>query len=344
MINVPVLIPAYNPDRALIDLVKRLLDKKFPHIIVVNDGSHEASSYVFETLETIEHCAVLTHSTNQGKGCALKTGFDYFYDNFPESPGIVTADADGQHTPADILKVADTLIANPDCLIIGTRTFSGSVPFRSMFGNTLTRYVFFLFVGKKIRDTQSGLRGIPKKYIPDFLKLKGDRYEFEINVLISTKSKSIDIIEPEITTVYIDDNRSSHFNPVVDSIRIYLLLIKFAVSSCMAALIDFIVFVLCFRISNNILVSISIARIISCHVNFLYNKQWVFDSKSHFTVSLIKYYALVILIGSLSYTFIKYAQLYLNMNVIVSKIIIEILLFSMSFTIQRDYIFYKKTE
>ncbi|MFA5161741.1 MAG: hypothetical protein WC421_05805 [Elusimicrobiales bacterium] len=154
------------------------------------------------------------------KGRALKTGFDYFLANFGGVPGIVTADADGQHRPEDILRIANAMGKNPGCLVLGTRAFSGYVPLRSLLGNIISRFLFGL-AGVKVSDTQTGLRGIPADEIPGLLRLGGERYEFETAMLFSLKCRGVRFVEENIATVYADNNNSSHFNPLKDSMKVY---------------------------------------------------------------------------------------------------------------------------
>jgi putative flippase GtrA len=256
---------------------------------------------------------------------------------------VVTADGDGQHQPADILEVAKTLEENPDKLIMGVRKLGRRIPFRSLFGNVLTRFVFSFLVGKKITDTQSGLRGIPRTFIPKILALKGERYEYEINMLISTKIDGVKIMETPIDTIYIEDNKASHFNPLVDSMRIYFLLFRFLFSSLFSAFIDFIVFITVYHFSTSILLSITAARSISGVVNFLINKKVVFKAKSKPYLTLSKYVLVLIIRAGISYMLIYNGVYYLNIDVIGAYVLVESSLFIVNFAIQRDFVFYSET-
>lgn len=339
-LDIPVLIPAYNPDERMVSLVRQLRDLGFHRFVIVNDGSQAASSDIFEELKS--GCTITTHAVNLGKGRALKTGFNLCYTLFPDAPGLVTVDADGQHTPGDVRRVADALSRHPDKIVIGVRTFSGDTPWRSLIGNVATRYLFQLLIGKKVSDTQSGLRGIPRALLPEMLRLGGEKYDYEMNLLIYSKRKFIDILEVPIRTIYIDNNRASHFNACLDSLIIYYLLFKFAFSSVLAGVLDTIIFYLCIRSSLSIATSVLVARPISSAVNFLLNKRYVFESKKHFQRAIIEYYALVCLVGFLSYLSILALHRGLGMNIIVSKVISETALFLLSFLVQRDLIFQRK--
>ena len=226
--NSVILIPAYEPDEKLIYLVDDLLSLSFYKIIIVNDGSSKKCSYVFDKIKEAFNCMVIDHLENKGKGLALKTGMKEILRMDNDIIGCITVDADGQHLPKDILKMREALENNKHSLILGCRDFlSEKVPIKSKIGNVITRALFKSITRKYISDTQTGLRAIPKEYIERFCALCGDKYEFEINMLMDACRSNIDIQEIPIDTVYIDDNRSSHFKPFMDSFKICKEIFKF---------------------------------------------------------------------------------------------------------------------
>ncbi len=338
MVNIAVLIPAYNPEESLLLLVAALIKLDFPQIVVVNDGSEPSCRGIFDKLAGMKNCHVVHHAVNLGKGRALKSGFNYCSVNFPELFGIVTADADGQHLPDDIRKVSTEFVGHPRSLVIGARTFAKGTPLRNLLGNIITRYIFWLLIGEKLSDTQSGLRCVPMDIVPGLIGLEGERYEYEMNMLISTKKSRISIREVEISTVYIENNRSSHFNPFIDSMKIYFLLLRFAFSSLFASSIDFIIFTAVYLFRRNILIAFILARLVSGCVNFLVNKSLVFHNREGAIAPLVKYFALFVALGALSFLCIR-TMAGFGINVIVAKIATESVLFLASFTIQRDFIF-----
>ncbi len=336
--NIPVLIPAYNPDKTFLSVATGLIDLGVEHIVVVDDGSGPESKFIFDELRNMKQCHVLQHAVNLGKGRALKTGLNHIYLRFKEATGVITVDADGQHLPEDVLKVAEAFLKHPDNLVIGVRKFGKGTPLRSLLGNGITQNIFRLLVGKKVSDTQSGLRCLPANKIPHLITLEGERYEYEMNMLISTRMIGLEILEEEITTVYLDQNRSSHFNPLIDSMKIYFLLLRFTFSSFFASLIDFIIFVTVLRAYNDIFISIVSARIVAGHVNFFVNRRLVFHNNGHILITIMKYYLLFIVMGYLSFISIR-TLADIGMNVIAAKIVTETLLFFAGFAIQRDFIF-----
>jgi glycosyltransferase involved in cell wall biosynthesis len=338
--TIPILIPAYEPNSLLLDLIDRLIESGTYNIIVIDDGSGPGSREIFTEIKRNKYCQLCSHAVNMGKGRAIKTGLNFALINYPELSGIVTADADGQHLPEDILKVQKKLFEYPENLIIGCRKFNEKIPFRSKLGNKITKTVFHLLTGIKVSDTQTGLRGIPSRYIPECLKMDGEKYEYEINMLISCGKNGISLKEVPIDTIYIDQNRSSHFNPVLDSLKIYFVLFRFLLSSLSTSLIDFIVFIICSGSGMNILLSTITARIIAGNYNFMVNKKIVFKSHSNVSRSFVKYWLLVLMLGSLSYLGILTLVNYLNINLLLSKALVETLLFIVSFSVQRDLVFY----
>jgi len=299
--SISVLIPAYNPGVSLLDLVESLQTKGFGSIIVVDDGSNKSSQSIFCTLESNKSSFVLRHSVNMGKGRALKTGMNYFYLTRPNDIGLVTVDADGQHVIEDIVKVTERFLKNQKALVIGSRQFDKRTPLRSLLGNIVTRYVFGMLVGKKVSDTQSGLRCIPKKLQSTLIVTSGERYEYEMNVLIMAKENSVNILEEPISTIYIDGNKSSHFSPIIDSMKIYFLIIRFSFSSIFAGILDLALFGLTYSLSKNILTSIVVARLISGNINFVINKKLVFHNNNNVTGTILKYYILFVIMGYIAF-------------------------------------------
>ena len=238
--DVVALIPALNPAEGLIDVAKELNRAGFFHLVVVDDGSTKPSRSIFNRLESLSFITILRHAVNLGKGAALRTGLNHIYFRFPNTIGVVTVDADGQHQPKDAARVANALRVSPSDLVLGARSFRRDVPTRSKFGNSLTSALFKILVGQSITDTQTGMRGIPRNFIPQLLRTKARGYEFELDMLLICKQSGVLIQEVRIETIYIDNNRASNFHPIFDSMRIYFVLFHFIWAAWTAALIDYL--------------------------------------------------------------------------------------------------------
>jgi len=342
VVNVPrvvVLIPAFNPGSSLLEIVQHLASLGFRDFVVVNDGSQPESEWIFQRLAAREGCVVLRHAVNLGKGRALKTGLNHFLLHFPDQRGVVTVDADGQHTAQDAAAIACAMAERPQQLILGTRTFSGKIPLRSLMGNLVTRYLLGLLTGRRLRDTQSGLRGIPRGAAPMLLRLEGERYEYEMNVLLEAPREGFGIFEAPISTVYFDGNRSSHFNPLRDSMRIYFVLLRFSFSSLLAAAVDLGGFAAAYYLTGGLLGSLLAARLASSLLNFFLNKEFVFHSRVASAASLLKYYLLVGFIAILSYLLIRGLTEKFGVPVMAAKILVDTLLWLVTFAVQRIFVF-----
>ena len=355
--NYAVILPSLKPTEKLLQVVEGVKAQGFSQIVVVDDGSGPDYADWFKKAAE-EGCTVLTHQVNRGKGAALRTAYQWLLENRPEISGVVTADADGQHLPKDIYAcAADCDAAGKDFkgIVLGCRDFSQpDVPFKSRNGNRITRGVFRTLCGIKISDTQTGLRAFPMSVMEFMLRIGGDRYEYETNVLLEVKRAGYDFREVTITTVYEDNNKGSHFRPLRDGWRIYKLIFKFMLSSGASTLVDYAAFYLAMLLLSNvlgghrILVCTVIARAISSFINFTMNKQLVFTCRTAYRKTLLRYYALCIpqmllsagllwcittLVGSESSTVIT-----------LLKIPVDIVLFLASFQIQREWVFKQKRE
>ena len=337
--NVIALIPTYNPPKNFSEFIRKLSSKGLRGIVVVDDGSDEAFHVQFERIPAIPGVHIVRHGVNLGKGAALKTGLNHIYCHFRNCAGIVTADADGQHLIPDIVKVGQRLVENPGSLVIGVRDFGTSVPFRSRVGNILSRFLFRLLVGKRLSDTQSGLRGIPMDLVRKLLKVEANGYEFELDMLLACKHGNWAIEEQGITTVYLEGNRSSHFNPILDSIKIYFVLFRFLTASAVTALADYLVFFCLTASGMSILVSQFSARLIALVINYTLVKKAVFYSDQRHREVFPRYLLLVLVAGLVSYILILFLVKTFSMNVILAKLISELVIYLGNFAVQRDLIF-----
>lgn len=341
--NAVVIIPAYEPDGKLITLLKEIKENTGFTAIVINDGSSSGLGELFD--EAAEYAVVLHHLTNSGKGIAIKTGLSYIKDNFPEDTVVITMDADGQHKVSDAVKVFETAAENKGSLVIGSRVFSGKVPLRSRFGNSVTRFVYKIVTGIKVKDTQTGLRAFDAALIPFMLDVKGSRYEYEMNVLLECSRQKINIEQVQIETVYIENNQSSHFNPVKDSCRIYKEIVKFCASSLIAFCTDYGIYSLMIFLTRDLTLSLKIAmsnivaRIISSSLNFYINKKYVFKSKEKLLLSAIKYFALAGGILFINTFILSILVKQAGIGPHLSKLMVEITLFIVSWLVQRLFVF-----
>lgn len=343
-----IIIPAYKPDQKCLNTVEKIIDTGFDRVIIVDDGSGTEYKHIFNSLETFEEVTVLKHAVNKGKGRALKTAFQYILTNQFPLEAVITADADGQHLASDMVKLSEQLLETPDKVVLGARDFSKKeIPFRSRFGNRFTRLLFRLSTGTVLTDTQTGLRGIPVKYLPQLLEVKGERFEYEMNMLASLRKNEVEVTEVTIETVYIDDNKSSHFNPLRDSYHIYKIFIFYGLSGGASFVLDiglYWIFIQLLREPAPILFIIMAtiaARILSSLFNYYINRNKVFKQGSR--KSLIRYFALAafIMLTSAGSVHLLYAE-WLGRGEVILKILVDTILFIFGFVAQRAWVFRKE--
>ncbi|MCL2323429.1 MAG: glycosyltransferase family 2 protein [Oscillospiraceae bacterium] len=332
--NSVILIPAYESDEKLIDLVDKLSTLPFYKIIIVNDGSSEKCTHIFETIKEKYNCTIINHSENKGKGYALKTGMREILDKNMDVIGCITVDSDGQHTPKDILKIAEVFEKYNHSLIIGSRDFeNGNVPDKSKIGNMITRIIFKIITSKYISDTQTGLRAIPLDAMERFCSLSGDRYELEMNMLMDACRNNMDVREVPIETIYIDENKSSHFNPILDSYKIYREIFKFCYTPLLCTVLNILMYVVFFMIFADVqivlrifissLFALTISRVVNYTIDKNANLFYKKISYAEFIRQSFIFFSQVV-IGWI----LIYALNYLGMkDALFSKIIVEILLF-----------------
>jgi glycosyltransferase involved in cell wall biosynthesis len=333
--TIAVLIPCWRPGLELVSMVAALVPYGFGEVVVVADG--DTSNSIFEELAQMQGVQVLRHAVNLGKGRALKTGFNAILMWLPHIAAVVTADADGQHRVADVVAVAREA-ASTERPVLGVRRFDRGVPLRSRLGNQITRGIFRVVMGATVADTQTGLRAIPRALLPELLQLPGERYEYEMTMLAHLCRSGRQPLEVPIATVYLDGNRSSHFDPLLDSMRISFVLLRFYSSSLIAAVIDFIGFAIVFAASGNLLWSVAIGRLSSL-VNFVLNRRYVFRSGRQMAPALVRYYVLAVGVAAMSYVLIRVATVHLHWNVFLAKVTFDVLLSVVSFSAQRTFVF-----
>ena len=375
------LIPAYKPNIQLLEFVKGI-EEHGMDCLIVNDGLGEEYLSLFHKIERETEARVLSFPENRGKGAALKAGLEYLQKENAGLQGdftLITLDADGQHLLKDALNLLSVAEEKKDTLILGSRTQSKDSPLRSRIGNGITKEVFNLCTGVEVKDTQTGMRAFSGKMIPEMLDIPGERYEYEMNVLLYLAKEGVPMEEVPIETVYINDNAESHFDTVKDSYRIYKQILKFSASSLVSFLADFLLYSFFFLITGGLFVSNFLARVISLHINFFINKNVVFsaegqeaqvslgatgikreesgkgaktqENKKLWNLSVwktIKKEEYLSYLGLAAFIFLINSFILsgivgsLGMNPYLAKILTEGLLFCLSYFVQKKWIFEKK--
>jgi glycosyltransferase involved in cell wall biosynthesis len=337
-----IVIPAYQPTSILVELVRAVRPADWRAVVVVDDGSGPAYRTVFEELSRMTHVQVVPHAINLGKGSALKTGINFVLCKYPETVGIITMDADGQHDPRDVRTIAERFTESTETLILGARSFSPDTPLRSRIGNQITRRVMRSVVGQSLSDTQTGLRAIPRALLLRMLKVSASGYEFELEMLLAVKHLGVRVQEMAIRTIYEPGNPTSHFQPLRDSMRIYFVLLRFAGIGALTAILDNVTFAVLFALTGRIALAQIAARLVAGTFNYTTVRNAVFLSEERHAVLLPRY--LVVLVGNaaLSYAGIEILHGRFGTAVVPAKLIVETLLFLASFAVQRDFVFTRR--
>lgn len=364
--NSVLIIPALNPDVKLVSYVKTLVCSGFSKILIIDDGS-SGSADVFAAIQRMPECELLVHTVNMGKGRALKDAFNYYLQKYSKDyMGVITADSDGQHTVEDVIQLDSALMDSPETLILGVRDFEDpSVPFKSRFGNKVTKYVLEFFIGsaacsdakghtKAITDTQTGLRAIPNQYLPRYLTLNGERFEYETNMLIEVLHTSTPVREVKIQTVYVNENRETHFRPLADSVAIYWQIfstfLKYTFASLSSFLIDYsiyslLIFLLGFlALGPRIWIAAASARVVSSLYNYMVNRTVVFREEHGNKKTFVKYYTLCVLQLACSASIVWSVCRYTGISEVPVKVFADLVLFAVSFQVQKNWVFQEQKE
>lgn len=309
--DVVVLIPCYDPNEKIMRVFLNDLSKEFKNIVLVDDGCNKKHNKFLN--ELAKDYPIIKHNVNLGKGRGLKNGINYILNNYPKAKVLVTADCDGQHSVKDIKRCAQVNLNNMDSIVLGCRDFdSKNVPFKSRYGNKLTRNVLYHFVGEKISDTQTGLRSMSLEVARSLIAVSGERYEYETNVLIEAKKRNIPIKEVIIETIYINDNETSHFNPIKDSIKIYKLFAPFILVTLFAYILETVFFLETYDFFDSflsIVLFLGLCKLLSALIISLFNKN----------INLI--YTIILYILTIGFIWL------LPINPVITKIIVDIIFF-----------------
>jgi putative flippase GtrA len=310
-------------------------------VVVIDDGSPSDSQAIFDTVRKM--ATVLRHDVNRGKGVALRTGLTWVREHCPNDVVIVTADADGQHLPDDVTKVG-LAVGDFDTLVLGARQDDANTPLRSRAGHALSRMLFRIAIGQRLTDTQTGLRAFRASLIPWLLQIPGDRYEYEMNMLVIAGQDKVALTEVPIKTVYIGKNETSHYRAFADSLRIARGMLLFAGASVISFLVDYALYTVLVILGNTIgvLYGVTIANVLarigSATLNYNLNKRYVFRDARPAKHSALRYALLAtgILLGN---TLLLTWLTRIGGNAYLAKIAVEVLFFIVSYTLQRAIVF-----
>lgn len=338
-----VILPAYKPDENLVTIANQLWSKGY-RVIVVDDGSGEEYRGIFEKIQDI--CIILRQEVNRGKGEAIKKALKYIRAEIHDCDVIGIMDSDGQHLADDMEKLLLSAEEHKNALVLGVRTIGKEMPLKSRLGNQITRMIFWVISGADVSDTQTGLRAFSSELLDRMIATKGERYEYEMNVLMAAAKDGIPFKEVKIHTIYHDrDNSCSHFRILEDSIRIYKDIILFALSSLSGFVVDYQLFaflMLCLpHTAFSVFAANLIARVVSSYYNYSMNCRFVFHMDRRMSTAT-GYFGLAVIIFIMNVLILEMFVQVLHFSVYPAKLLTECLLFCLSWFVQKRIIFRKR--
>ena len=348
--NCCVVIPAYQPGGLLVSYVTELRAAIGCTIVIVDDGSDKRCEPYFDAVARMEGCVLLRHPQNAGKGAALKTAFAWCRENLPDVEGIVTADCDGQHSVRDVVRTIEAVQQNPGALVLGCRSFGEGTPARSLAGNRVSSKLMHYLYNIELEDTQTGLRGVPHCLLEPLCTLRGERYEYEINMLILAKSRCVPFVILPIETIYIDNNAGSHYRAFQDTVRVGVQLLRglaqYGVSSILSAAADVAVYAALVKwfmhrlpLSVRLFWGAVIARVLSSIVNYSLNRRLPYVQTQEVKRTAVRYYILWTVQLLCSFLGAWLLCSILRVDELLSKLIIDLVLAVASYQIQLRWVF-----
>ena len=213
-----VVIPAYNEERRIAAVVRRVREQ-VPAAIVVDDGSRDGTAREAEEAGAL----VLRHETNRGNGAALETGFRYARGKGFDY--VITMDGDGQHDPADLPKFVEAYVRTGIPVLVGNRMVdAGGMPWVRRFTNRVMSWLLSREMGQYVPDTQCGYRLLRCDVVP-LVSAESTRYAAESEMLLHVADRGIRIDAVPVATIYRDEK--SKINPFRDTIRFISMLRRY---------------------------------------------------------------------------------------------------------------------
>ncbi len=345
-------MPAFEPRKNFPDFIDELNELHIGPIVVVDDGSGSKCRRLFRAVAEKENCTVLYHEKNRGKGAAFKTAMRWTLDHFIAIKGVITVDCDGQHRPEDVRAVYERLLSSPaDHLVLGVRSFEGEgTPELSRTGNRISSSVMKALYSIDLTDTQTGLRGFHYDMLPWLLTVRGEHYDYELNVLIEAKKQGYSFSLVDIATVYFRGNIDSHYRPFADSLHIARIMAKgilrYFASSLTATGLDILLFTLMTKLvfaqlplSSRLLLGTLIARIFSSLLNYTINRRIVFSQDTRFYPTMFRFYTLWVCQVSVSYGLVLAFTALTGFDEVFVKLCVDAVLALFSYQVQMRWVF-----
>lgn len=210
--DVYLIVPAFNEEKTVSQIIEGIAEKGY-NVILVNDGSKDKTlDLAIESKRKYpDQIYVVSHVINRGLGAALKTGMVVALNK--NAKYIVTFDADGQHEIGDIPKVCRPLQDDQADVVIGARPFE-DMPISKSFANLIMNALTFIFYGRKVKDSQSGLRAFTA-HAADVINIVSRGYGVSSEFIKEISDKNLRLSEVTITTIYTPETQNKGTDAIV---------------------------------------------------------------------------------------------------------------------------------
>ena len=316
-----VLLVAFEPKSNFLSFVQEIKQAGF-EVLVINDGSPVSFDSIF--LEVSKMVKVLKHEFNRGKGASIKTGLEYIQTYCKENYVVVTMDSGGDYTLEDVEQISKEAIINTNSLLLGSRRRKNTSIVNNI-GKEVMRFAYQKKTGLDIYDTQANLRAFTNFLTPFLLSVKGNRFNYEMNVLLSCAEKKINIKEIALVNKEVEEIvKEEHQEEVIPEREIF----KTVCFSIFGIGIDFCLFLILSLFSKNGLLSLVFARILSAL--FIFNKEKPQMIQKMFDSSKISTYYFLFVGGQLVCSVLLFLLLNsaLHLPLLFAKIVTEVAMYA----------------
>ncbi len=323
-----VLISTFEPDTSFVSFLKELKEIGV-EVLVIDDGSTISFQKTFEEAERL--VKVIHHEFSKGKGACIKTGLEYIKANCHTNYCVTTMDYQKKYAIEDVKAVLEEATRNPNAYVLGAKRRTKDTSKIKKLSSEAMRLAYQKKTGKDIYDTQAGLRAFTNNLTDFLLNIKGNHFDYEINCLLKCAEQNIEIKEVALTKEeQILLEKKEIKTPEKE-------IFTFAMFPCIGIAIDFVLFLILFLFSKQAILSNIFARIISSFINFSRDKKQIYKEEAS-TSKVAKYYFLfvggILLANTLIIAFLTSV---FNLPVIFAKIITEIAIYAMCFSIKENW-------
>ncbi len=347
--NAVLVIPALDPDARLIELLCGLYGRWEGGVVVVDDGSPARCFPIFKKCRELG-CEVVVHPKTRGKGSALKTGIARATELWPLAVGVVTCDCDGRHLPSDVIAVGQAVERDPAALHVGTRDFlHDSVPPKTRAFNAFTRLAIRFFCGVDVRDTQSGLRGMPISFARSLIDEPADGFDFECALLCDAREEKLVFDEVPISYAADKNGTDTHFDPLPDTARILGVMLELFVKCTLTSAGCYALDIVLFAVLEQAFVAAGMdvlavgaatvaARVVSAGANFAVNRRRVFGADSS-AVRVARYAVVATGVMCASAVGTTVLSEFLGAPAVTAKVAVDLVLFFANYKLQHAWVF-----